>query len=100
MAKKKKTRKQKILAETKMINALSGKEAASPSDNSLTPSDLPRTSEYVFKMNQAGKLVNSQHQTKISSGHDYSHLKKDLVKTGILTTSIVIAQAVLFFILR
>ena len=99
MAKKQKTRKQKILAENRKEKLLFKERGTQTSPESHTSNEQPSSpSQYVFKMKDTRKI--SKPKSPISSAHDYTHLKKDLVKTGILTTSIVVAQFVLYFILQ
>lgn len=99
MAKKKKTRKQKMLAENKKEKVLSTtKEALLTPESSASHNDESFSNQYVFKMK--GTVKNTQPRTSISAIHDYTHLKYDLTKTSILTTSIVVAQLVLYFILQ
>lgn len=97
MAKKKKTRKQKILADTKRKQIISSEKEVASSSHEISPNELPQTSKYIFRIKEAGKLKPVR---AIATTHDYTHLTHDLKKTAILTSSIVIAQLVLYFILN
>lgn len=86
MAKKRKTREQKKLADLRhsFIHDLVSKEI---SETKIT---LPTKD-----------LISPLEKTKIPSQTNlYPHLIKDLSKTGLLTTAILTIQIVLFFLLK
>jgi len=98
MAKHKKTKQQKIIADLRRQLQY---------ENQTTSSKKPSTEQAIS--NQAKtislpkefsyKNPSENLQNKIAS-NNYPYLKHDLFKTGVLTGSIIIAQLILFFILK
>jgi hypothetical protein len=85
MAKRRKTRKEKVRGDTRRVVPTPSSDFASPSSPLFTiPSSSPTP---------------SKPQNTVTT-HSYSYLSKDLRKTLILTSSIIIVELVLAFIVK
>ncbi len=94
MAKRKKTRQQKIIADLRrQINASQTKSA--PFEEKIEK----REQSLSLSLNLP-KLKLSEKKQPVSTFTNTSYLIKDLQKTAILTTSIVAFQLILLFILK
>lgn len=102
MSKHKKTRQEKIITELRRKIAYQNptqktkslekpKETKSVSENKIiTPHFQYRTIDQE----------SAQKSQTITSSNKYPYLKHDLLKTGLLTTSFLIAELLLFFVLK
>lgn len=88
MGKKKKTREQKIIADLRHQLA-----QTAPSYT------LSKIEEHHQEKHVYSPLQSSQTAVKVSSA-SYAYLSHDLIKTGILTASLMGIQLVLFFLLK
>lgn len=101
MPKHKKTRKQKLLADSRRLRVTS----PSLSLGTKAPLDGPNENTYTFDKSLISKPagnVNKQqpaNQNKIST-LDYSYLRSDLQKTILLTLSIVIIDLLIKFLVK
>jgi hypothetical protein len=94
MAKKKKTRQQKIIADLRrQINA--SQEKSAPVEKKIERHEKPVSPSLTLPVVN----LNERKQTS-STFTNISYLIKDLRKTAILTTSIVACQLILLFILK
>lgn len=89
MAKKKKTRQQKIVADLKRELV---KKTLSSQNDQVVKLDTPK--EILPKKEFLAKPVE-----KKDNATNYNYLIRDLRKTALLTTSIIALQIILFFIL-
>jgi hypothetical protein len=94
MAKKKKTRQQKIIADLRrQINASQPKSA--PVEKKIEKSKKPTSPSLNLP------IINLSEKKQASSTFtNIAYLAKDLQKTAILTTSIIACQLILLFILK
>lgn len=94
MAKRKKTRQQKIIADLRrQINASQTKSV--PLEEKIEK----REQSLSLSLNLP-KLNLSEKKQPVSTFTDTSYLIKDLRKTAVLTTSIIAVQLILLFILK
>ncbi|MBI4080599.1 MAG: hypothetical protein HY430_02400 [Candidatus Levybacteria bacterium] len=88
MAKNRKTRKEKKLADLRHTSFVEGRTITA----SQPTQEPPRGISYSFSSASPSPL-----QTKTSvAAIDYSYVKTDLLKTTLLTSAIIIAELVLF----
>jgi hypothetical protein len=94
MAKKKKTRQQKIIADLRrQINA--SQEKSTPIEKKIEKREQPISRSLTLP------VINLNEKKQVSSTFtNIPYLIKDLRKTAILTTSMVACQLVLLFILK
>ncbi|MBP6882359.1 MAG: hypothetical protein KBC15_02260 [Candidatus Levybacteria bacterium] len=87
MAKKRKTRQEKISSDLR------------PHSASLSSSG---TFSYSAPTNSKGNLPNSSSIAGITSIHtnDYSYVGKDLIHTALITGAIILVELVIFFFIR
>lgn len=98
MAKHKKTKQQKIIADLRRqlqyeSQTTSSKKLPTEQSISIQPKTINLPKEFSFKKpseNLQNKIVNN----------NYPYLKHDLFKTAVLTGSIIFAQLFLFFVLK
>lgn len=86
MAKKRKTRQQKIIADLR--------------HNFNHPLVNQSPSEAKIKLQEATINQSVQKAKKITPANEYPFLVKDITKTGVLTVSILAFQVALFFLLK
>ena len=86
MAKKRKTRQQKIIADLR--------------HNFNHPLVNQSSSEAKIKLQTATISQSVQKAQKTTTANEYPFLVKDLTKTGVLTVSILAFQVALFFLLK
>jgi hypothetical protein len=98
MAKKKKTRKQKILSDLRHQQPLSHSEQ-SVIDQADTATQTPRSTLFQYTANTPTTSV-TKTPLRSTAITDYHYLGHDLRKTAILTGAIVIAQVVLFLLIN
>lgn len=96
MAKKKKTRKQKVLSEKRHLH-ISPSGDATPTDNSEATKQ-PQSSMFVYRMqNTTITLAKTPGKT---TSMDYTHIAHDLRKTTLLTIAIVAVQLALYWFIK
>lgn len=93
MSKRKKTRQQKIIADLRRQVQTTGKTAPNTGDESAHEDKI-----YVIP-EKFTSPKNISEQT-YSTPYEHTHLQKDLRKTMILTTSIVVCELLLFFLMQ
>lgn len=99
MAKKRRTRKQKERADLHHHD-LTQSKANSPIELVEDQQETQeRSSLYRFTATPT-LVIKKEESHKNPLMTDYHFLKKDLIKTGILTISIILAQIALFFVLN
>lgn len=86
MSRQKKTRQQKIIAELRRKLSVKAPVEVSP--------------EFVVKEPSPSKLTQINQPLKTTPSLTYSYLLPDLLKTTILTMSIITLQLILFFLLK
>lgn len=93
MAKHRKTRKEKLRSENRQQHVL----AASLQET--TPSQENRSFSFTFSPDE--KVAPAIHSSKNpQTANDYAFVKHDLIKTGVVMSSIVAAELLLFIFIR
>ena len=111
MPKKKKTRKQKILTEQrqnlKYHDLSSSSEMVSHEKKSVkTPAQEDTSGSFSVSLPQSYAAVNHKESFVKTAGaatintSEYGYLKKDLVKTAILTVLILVAEMLIHFFMK
>lgn len=91
MAKKRKTRQQKIMADRRQM---------SPQLHKPSPS-LPVFQEAIEAASPVQNPVSKPEKSHVSlTTKEYDYVRHDLIKTGSVTGAIILAELVLFFVLR
>lgn len=94
MAKHRKTRREKIRSEYRQKSPL-----AKPSEASAKEENRSEDYQYSF----SSQLLSSSpaaDKKEQAAPSEYMYIKKDLIKTGIVTGSILAAELMLFFFIR
>lgn len=94
MAKQRKTRKEKIRSENRHEHVF-----ATPRQESVSPLDT-RPYSFSFTPEKNGSTPRSGSQKLPHQSDDYSFVKHDLIKTTAVVGSIIVAQLLLFLIIR
>lgn len=89
MAKHRKTRKEKVVSE---------KRRQTPS---VAPATDGSASSPLFTISSSPSVANQSPVTSTAIGtHQYDYVKADLIKTTILTSSVIIAELILAFVIK
>jgi len=94
MAKQRKTRKEKIRSENRHEHVF-----ATPLQESVSPQEN-RTFSFSFTPEKNIPQSKSGSQKLSKPTNDYAFVKHDLIKTTVVVGSIVVAQLLLFLIIR
>ena len=89
MAKKRRTRKQKILRDTRQKQAVSVGQKSE---------DIPMKAHTQHASPNTQIIAKSQPKSSVITTAQYQYLPKDLIKTAMLTGAIVLAELILFFV--
>jgi hypothetical protein len=98
MAKKKKTRKQKVLSDLRHHH-LAPKSGNPVDESSPAAEEKPRSTVFTFTPDPV-KSPAVPARTNIPTGTDYHYILHDLKKTTILTVSIIVGQIALFLLVN
>lgn len=91
MAKYKKTRQQKIISDLR-------KKLQTVSEETVETNN--QSNQGFSYQYSANKRTNQQPTKSASIKNDYSYLSHDIFRIGILTGTIILAQLILFFLLK
>lgn len=97
MAKQKKTRKQKVLSDLRH-KAITQKRDISPSQEAPQEEQNPRSTMFTYSLQSA--KISPILAAKSPPTTEYHYIARDLKKTAILTTAIVVSQLALFWFLN
>jgi len=108
MPKKRKTRKQKILLDTKRhmvsetpsVSSSQKKETPQKKQNTIMPGATFSLSTVATDKLSSPKKTSTNTSSVIISTQEYTYLGNDMIKTAIVTGAIVIAEIVIRFLFR